>query len=97
MTWLPAWIALHLPPPDRQGDGAHGCPKAQIRRARSRYTNNIFSLAKWVGCTRKGAGKVQFLTGHFTILGIQAQNWMLIAAAVIAIFAVFALATRDRG
>jgi hypothetical protein len=41
-------------------------------------------------------GDVQFLTGHFTILGIQAQNWMLIAAAVIVAFAAFVLATRDR-
>jgi hypothetical protein len=42
-------------------------------------------------------GKVQFLTGHFTILGIQAQNWMLIAAAVVAVFVTFVLATRGRG
>ena len=41
-------------------------------------------------------GDVQFLTGHFTILGLQAQNWMLIAAAVIVAFAAFMLATRDR-
>jgi len=41
-------------------------------------------------------GTVQFLTGHFTFLGIQAQNWMLIAAAVVAVFVAFVLATRDR-
>ena len=41
-------------------------------------------------------GNVQFLTGQFTILGIHAQNWMLIAAAVIALFATFVLVTRGR-
>lgn len=41
-------------------------------------------------------GGVQFLTGHFTILGIEAQNWMLIAAAVVAAFVAFIVATRDR-
>ena len=41
-------------------------------------------------------GDVQFLTGHFTILGFQTQNWMLIAAAVIAVFVAFVLFTRDR-
>ena len=41
-------------------------------------------------------GSVQFLIGHFTILGIQVQNWMLIAAAIIAVFVGFVLATRDR-
>ncbi|HLG81358.1 MAG TPA: hypothetical protein VKY22_10095 [Bradyrhizobium sp.] len=41
-------------------------------------------------------GDVDFLTGHFTIFGIQGQNWMLIAAAVIAVFVAFGLATRNR-
>jgi hypothetical protein len=40
-------------------------------------------------------GHVQFLTDQFTIFGIQAQNWMLIAAAVIAVFILFVIATRD--
>jgi hypothetical protein len=43
-----------------------------------------------------GTGQVQFLSEHFTILGIQAKNWMLIAAAFIAVFIAFVMATRDR-
>jgi hypothetical protein len=33
---------------------------------------------------------------HFTILGVHGQNWMLIAAGVVAAFAIFGLLTRDR-
>ena len=50
---------------------------------------------KCVGCTKKGMEQVQFLTEHFTILGIQAQNWMLVAAALVAVFVAFVTATRD--
>ena len=64
--------------------------------AKYEYKNNIFLLLKHVPCTKKGMGAVQFLTGHFTILGFQVQNWMLIAAAVIAASVIFVLATRDR-
>jgi hypothetical protein len=39
---------------------------------------------------------VQFLAEYTTILGIEAQNWMLIAAAIIVASVAFALATRDR-
>jgi hypothetical protein len=41
-------------------------------------------------------GDVRFLTGHFTILGLQGQNWMLIASAVVAAFVAFVVVTRDR-
>jgi hypothetical protein len=39
---------------------------------------------------------MQFLLGHFTILGVQVQNWMLIAAAIVAASAIFTLITHDR-
>jgi hypothetical protein len=42
-------------------------------------------------------GTVQFLIGYFTILGIEVQNWMLVAAGVVAVFAIYIWATRDRG
>jgi hypothetical protein len=43
-----------------------------------------------------GAGAVQFLIGHFTFLGFDGQYWMIIVAALIAAFVVFAWRTRDR-
>jgi H+/gluconate symporter-like permease len=43
-----------------------------------------------------GAVAVQFLTEHFTFLGFEGQNWMLIAVGLIAAFIFFAWKTRDR-
>jgi hypothetical protein len=45
---------------------------------------------------QKGDKTVDFLTGRFTVLGFEAQNWMFIAAVVIAIFVLFIWKTRDR-
>jgi hypothetical protein len=61
------------------------------------YRNSIFSHFKRPGCTQNGKKSVQFLAGHFNILGVQVQNWMLIAAGIVAAFAAVARITRDRG
>jgi hypothetical protein len=45
---------------------------------------------------RSGAQAVQFLVGHFNLLGFDGQNWMLIVAAVIAVFIFFVWRARDR-
>jgi hypothetical protein len=38
----------------------------------------------------------QFLIEHFTILGFEIQNWMLIMVGVTAAFILFVWRTRDR-
>jgi hypothetical protein len=43
-----------------------------------------------------GAGALHFLVEHFSILGFDAQYWMLIAAVVVAGFVLRALVTRNR-
>jgi hypothetical protein len=43
-----------------------------------------------------GAGVVQFLIGHFTFLGFEGQNWMLIVVGLIAAYIFFVWTTRDR-
>jgi hypothetical protein len=44
----------------------------------------------------KGRGAVQFLIEHFTFLGFEVQNWMLIVIGLIAVFILFVWKTRDR-
>jgi hypothetical protein len=39
---------------------------------------------------------VQFLIEHFTVLGFEVQNWMLIVVGMIAAFVLFVWKTRDR-
>jgi hypothetical protein len=39
---------------------------------------------------------VQFLIEHFTVLGFEIQNWMLIAVAVVVAYILFIWKTRDR-
>jgi hypothetical protein len=39
---------------------------------------------------------VHFLIEHFTVMGFEVQNWMLIVVGVIAAFVWFAWKTRDR-
>jgi hypothetical protein len=39
---------------------------------------------------------VQFLIEHFTFLGFEVQNWMLIVIGLIAVFIFFVWKTRDR-
>jgi hypothetical protein len=39
---------------------------------------------------------VQFLVDHFSFLGLELQNWMLIAVALVAAFIVLAWKSRDR-
>ena len=39
---------------------------------------------------------MQFLIEHFTFLGFEGQNWMLIVVALVAAFIFFAWKTRDR-
>jgi hypothetical protein len=39
---------------------------------------------------------VQFLIEHFTLLGFEVQNWMLIVIGMIAAFVLFVWKTRDR-
>jgi hypothetical protein len=43
-----------------------------------------------------GTGALHFLVEHFSLFGFDGQYWMLIAAAVIAGFILFALTTRRR-
>jgi H+/gluconate symporter-like permease len=43
-----------------------------------------------------GAGAVQFLIEHFTLLGFEGQNWMLIMITLVAAFVFFVWKTRDR-
>jgi len=45
---------------------------------------------------KKGTLTVQFLVGHFTFLGLEVQNWMLIVIGLIAAFILFVWQTRDR-
>jgi hypothetical protein len=45
---------------------------------------------------KSGAEAVHFLIDHFTVLGFEGQNWMLIVAALIAAFIFFVWKTRDR-
>jgi hypothetical protein len=39
---------------------------------------------------------VQFLIEHFTVLGFEVQNWMLIVVGMIAAFILFVWKSRDR-
>jgi hypothetical protein len=40
---------------------------------------------------------MQFLVEHFTVLGFEIQNWMLIVVAVVAGYILFTWTIRDRG
>jgi hypothetical protein len=68
----------------------------QPRRLGLKYKNNIFLSPNRLFCPGNGGGSVQFLVKHFTFLGFEGQNWMLIVAAVIAVFVVYVWKTRDR-
>ncbi|WP_256385907.1 hypothetical protein [Afipia sp. GAS231] len=37
----------------------------------------------------------QFLVEHFTVFGFEIQNWMIIVAAVIAVYVLYTWKTRD--
>jgi hypothetical protein len=39
---------------------------------------------------------LHFLVEHFSVFGFDAQYWMIIVVAVIAVFVLIALATRNR-
>jgi hypothetical protein len=41
-------------------------------------------------------GAVQFLIENFSFLGLEGQNWMLIVAALLAVFVFYVWRTRDR-
>jgi hypothetical protein len=43
-----------------------------------------------------GAGALQFLIGHFSILGFDGQYWMLIVVGLIAVFSFFVRNARSR-
>jgi hypothetical protein len=43
-----------------------------------------------------GPEVAQFLVEHFTLLGFEIQNWMLIVVGVIVAFSLFVWRTRDR-
>jgi hypothetical protein len=63
----------------------------------TKYKNNIFLAPKCLSCPENGGpGALHFLVEHFSFLGFDGQYWMLIVAAVIAGFVLFALATRNR-
>jgi disulfide bond formation protein DsbB len=68
------------------------CPSAEALK----YKNNIFLLLKRLSCTKNGGGSVHFLIEHFTFLGFEIQNWMLIVVGVIAVFILFIWKARDR-
>ena len=42
-----------------------------------------------------GATVRQFLVEHFTVLGFEIQNWMLIVAALVAAYILFTWTMRD--
>ena len=43
-----------------------------------------------------GVGALHFLVEHFSFLGFDGQYWMLIAAAMIAVFVLLVLGPRNR-
>jgi hypothetical protein len=56
----------------------------------SKERQNTYSAqTKRLSCMKKGAGAVQFLLRHFTFLGFEGQNWMLVVAGVIAVYIFF--------
>jgi hypothetical protein len=70
---------------------------ARRRFHAEKYKNNIFLPLDCLCCAGNGgAGALHFLVEHFSILGFDAQYWMLIVVAVIAAFVLLALATRNR-
>jgi hypothetical protein len=46
--------------------------------------------------SKNGAGAVQFLVKHFTFMGFEGQNWMLIVAGGIAVYLLFVWKTGNR-
>jgi hypothetical protein len=68
-----------------------------------KYKNNIFITQKFLCCTSKllilhkmGTEAVQFLVGRFSLFGIEGQNWMPIAAVLVAGFIFYIWMTRNR-
>jgi hypothetical protein len=45
---------------------------------------------------KRGAGAVQFLIEHFTFLGFEIQNWMLVVVGLIAAYMLLVWMSRDR-
>ena len=43
-----------------------------------------------------GTGAVQFLIEHFTFLGFEVQNWMLVVVGLIAAYMLLVWTSRDR-
>ena len=43
-----------------------------------------------------GAGVTQFLVEHFTVLGFEGQNWMLLVVGILVVFIFSIWKTRDR-
>jgi len=84
------------------GEGRHRLldrSKQSVRNTKIIYfcrQNAYLAQTKRLFCTKMGAGAVQFLVGHFTFLGFEGQNWMLIATGLIAAFIFFVWKTRDR-
>jgi hypothetical protein len=63
-----------------------------LRRLGKGLSENRYPLF-WPGCSLAlcgGARMGNWLVSHFTIFGVQAQNWMLVALALIAVAIVFA-------
>jgi hypothetical protein len=60
-------------------------------RPKARRNIKIIYFLGWSAYVlpRNGADKVGFLVEHFTFLGFQGQYWMLILAAMIAIYILF--------
>jgi hypothetical protein len=66
--------------------GGTGAAPARVPRftPQKKYKNNIFLALECVCCPENGgAGALHFLVEHFSILGFDAQYWMLIAAVVV--------------
>ena len=60
------------------------------------YISDIFIPLKSLLCIKIRVGAVQFLIENFSFLGLEGQNWMLIVAALLAVFVFYVWRTRDR-
>jgi hypothetical protein len=83
-------------PPHSARDHELARPRSADRSDSFRNTKIIYFFRQTAYLAKKGAGAVQFLVEHFTFLGFEVQNWMLIVVGLIAAYVLFVWATRDR-
>ena len=59
---------------------------SEATECEKKYKNNIFLSLGHLSLPKYGAGAMQFLVGHFRLLGFEGQHWMPIAVASIALY-----------